>query len=1077
MKKINPIRFHNFLCNVLIVLGLLILFISFVSATDYTPPYSELTADYYYEGSYYLQEMAANYDGSDWRGLNNNTIVNGENACTHSGWGAVTGCVGIDYSVCSSPSGFCLDFPTGNLIGIEHILASSEGAMEGTLFATVKFTQLGTGLFHLLRAETGEPDIYLSVNPNGAFGYDVNNCDLNEIRPDTTGTYYLLVNWTSPTTATTYVANDSNTNYVSCHTFIELDAWVYWRTQNSGTTDWGVQFLELGATTLERITVAAPPPGVPATPSIVVPSPANNANNNTNVTLNVSHSTPSNDVRYYLYFGDTSSLTEGHLIYDNVTRNGSEYSEWTTNVSDGIYYWKFRVQNITDGTFSSNTTQRTWTLDTVTPTITRLSGNNWKTNNLTIISSYINDTLVINISFFDLNLAGGQTLINITNSTDESMFFILNTSITGTTANYSRTVNVSTWAVGNYTIKLAVADSHTDLEWGGGVEVHKGLDYFRYTTPEGNIITIESDTFPLTRRTTKLKDRYDFKFNYLFQKDTYKFRIISYNKIDYLEDSKATSGPHFVIWGNNLEGNWIDFENPNLNEKDYKVTKIDDYIYEIEVTANDLKSFTFNSIGGLNKAEEHYKLRIGAVLDVWVYDEENYPRQINTTVTSGSQSANSTINISGARLVNITREITGLTLASSGYGTEIEEITITSNYHNFSFNMTPVSAAKLYFYDEKSEALITGETFSVYLETTGFSNTYSAATNPYTIIGLINGLYKLKASSTNYPERQYLDLNISNVTTTNLNIYLINNTLGSEITFNIVDEGLNPLKDVRAIFAKIINGSSTVIAEENSDFAGQVVLTLDEDSQYTINFSKASYEDQTITLEPKNAEYVIKMISTIGKYNQSVYEGIRYKFEPSNTVLNNGTRYNFTFTLNSSVWTVTNCTLKLKNGSILLNETSNFTSNSCFMRIEQDTLDMTTIISEATYELDSTYEFIVTQQYSIIYTYEGEFSLKNFLDDLSDFAMAGFDDFGRMILALIVIFVITSLAAQKIGFTNPEVLIFIVITQVWFFSSVNWLYLDFAPIPTIVGFDLKKYIIAILITLAGGAFVIEKFTK
>ena len=266
----------------------------------------------------------------------------------------------------------------------------------------------------------------------------------------------------------------------------------------------------------------------------------------------------------------------------------------------------------------------------------------------------------------------------------------------------------------------------------------------------------------------------------------------------------------------------------------------------------------------------------------------------------------------------------------------------------------------------------------------------------------------------------------------------------------------------------------TTIAEEESDFAGQVILVLDENHNYKINFSKTNYEDKTINLEPTDSRYVIELTSTIGAYNQSVYEGITYEFSPSNIVLNNNTLYNFTFTLNSSIWDVTNCTLRLYNGtSILLNETSSSSSNSCFISTEQSTFDMTNITSEAIYELNSEFEFTVIQQYKVIYTYEGDFSLKNFLDDLSNFGMAGFDDFGRMMLALIVIFIITALAAQRIGFTNPEVLIFLVIAQVWLFSTVNWLYLSF--VPDITG--LRKYFIAILITLAGGAFVIEKFTK
>jgi len=378
------------------------------------------------------------------------------------------------------------------------------------------------------------------------------------------------------------------------------------------------------------------------------------------------------------------------------------------------------------------------------------------------------------------------------------------------------------------------------------------------------------------------------------------------------------------------------------------------------------------------------------------------------------------------------------------------------------------------FKNEMDDTIIEGETFSIYLETTGFSQLYTNS-NPFKVNLTTTGTYNAKVSSTNYPSREYVIevLEAEN----DLILYFINSTDSDEITFNIVSsEGLAPLEDVFAVFTRLIGGTWTAIAEEYSDYAGQVKLDLDSNYEYTINFSKTNYETQIISLEPTESEYLIQMVSTIGAYNQSVHEGIRYRFEPSDTVLNNNTKYNFTFTLNSTVWGVTGCALYLKNGSILLDSTSSYTSSSCFLRIEQDTFNMTTITSEVVYQIGSTYNFTVSQQYSVIYTYEGDFSLKNFLDDLTDFSMAGFDSFGRMMLVLIVIFVITALVAQKISFTNPEVLTFLVIAQVWFFSYVNWLSLDFTPIPTIIGFDLKKYIIAILISLAGGAFVMRKFT-
>ena len=806
-------------------------------------------------------------------------------------------------------------------------------------------------------------------------------------------------------------------------------------------------------------------------PTIIAPSPADNSNNNTNVTLNVSHTTTQTDVRYYLYFAESTPLDEGDFYIFNETRTGDEYKSFLTNVSDGTYHWKWKVQNITDGIFSGNTTERTLIIDTVSPTITLGGNNNFTTDNLTIISSYTHN-LSINISFFDTHLAGGQTLINITNASGNSIFSILNTSITGTTANYTRVVDLSKVNPQNLTIKLIATDSHTANSI-NDYDVFKGLDYFRYTTEEGNVIKIKSDTFPLTRKTTKLKDRYDFEFNYLFQKDNYKFIIESYNRINYLSNSKYKA--HFVIMAENGEGNWLDFENPNILAKDYTITKIDDYTYEVEIVANGLKSFKFSSLGGLNKREEHYLLRVGAVIDILSYDDDT-GKGINATATLGSQVAHTVANTSSAKLVNVTKETISVVMNASGYGDETKAIEITSRHHNFSLNLTVVSAVKIHFFDERSENRIFAETFTVFLEKTGFAQTFTGITdNPHSILNLDSGIYELKASSSNYAEREYQNLNISNVTTTNINVYLINETLGSRKTFNIVDEALNPLDGVTVVFTKVINGSSTVVAQETSDFAGQVKLDLDSVVEYTINFSRTNFEDKTIKLEPSDTTYIIEMVSTVGKYNQSVHEGIRYSFSPINIVLNNNTNYNFTFILNSTVWPLTNCTLRLKNNSILFSETSSFSSTGCFLRIEMNTDNSTNITSEAIYELNSQFNFTVSQQYSVIITYQGQFSLKSFLDDISNLALAGFDNFGRMMLAFIVIFAIMVFAGREVGFENKEVLFFIFLGLVGFFSFVGWFTLGLDTIPT--GFGLRKYFIFYLMIMVGIGFMINKFNK
>lgn len=810
-------------------------------------------------------------------------------------------------------------------------------------------------------------------------------------------------------------------------------------------------------------------PGAPSTPTIVSPSPADNSHNNTNVTLNVTHSTPSNDVRYYLYFGDSTPLNEGDYQLFNATRDGAEWKNFTTNVSDGTYYWKWKIQNITDGKFSGNTTERTLIIDTNNPTITLNTPNNFSSTNTTILSPLIHN-LSIDLTFFDTYLY--QTLLNITNSTSKSVYSALNTTIGGkNSVNLSRTIDISGWAIGEYTIKAIATDSHTAKEI-NRYGVINGLNYFRYTTDEGNIIVIKSNTIPLSKSTTKLKDRYDFEFNYLLQQDTYTYTIESYNKIEYIQNSDFQA--HFVIITNDGRGNWIDFENPLLSKKDYAVTKIDDYTYRVEIEANGIKNFRFSSLGGLNKVEKHYKLQLGSVINITATDI-NTGKWINATFTIGGQSSTSIENITSARLVNITRDTTQIIINATGYGTEIQPISLTEKYHNLSFSLTPVSTAKVYFYDEKSETLIAGETFSVYLETTGFSETYSAATNPYIISSLDSGLYNLKVSSGNYPERQRFNINVSNTTTTNINLYMVNTTYGAEKTFSVTDlTGINPLQDVFIVFSRVINGTQTKIAEEYTDYAGRIRLYLDEDYQYRINFSKAGYKVLTINLEPIDDNYPIVLESeteTITNHSLGIY----YKFSPIDSVLQNNTKYNFTFQINSSDWSLTNCTLRLKNGTKVLSESSVYTLPSCFLRIEYDTGTMKNITSEAIYEINSAYTTVLSKEYSIIHSYKGQFSFKNFLDDLTDFGMAGFDSFGRIIIALIIIFVITALAAQNLGFTNAESLLPLIWGLVGFFSYIGWFYLDNKSIPDITG--LRKYIIFILVTLIGLAFFIDKFAR
>lgn len=647
---------------------------------------------------------------------------------------------------------------------------------------------------------------------------------------------------------------------------------------NTGTWSKSSRYFNFINITTSETEAAATPP---IAPTFDYPTPDDNAINNTNQTINITH--PGTDIRYWLYVND--------LIYIwNETETGSGYKTFLTNFSDGDYTYKASVQNITNGLFSTNIS-RTLEIDTINPTITFTGNNTWKTDNSTIISGYISD-IGINVSFFDINLY--RTLINISNSSGHTKYSKLNSSLSGaTTANYTLNMDLSTWEVGNYTMRFLATDSHT-LNSIQEYDVDSGFDYFRYKTTEGNVIKIESDSLSLTKKTTKLEDRYTFEFGYLTSKETFKFMISSYNKIDYLPDSGFPA--HFVIMSSDGKGNWLDFG--GINKGDISVTKIDEYTYEVEITSNGKSSFKFNSLGGLNLNEKHYQLRVGAVVDTWVFEELNNT-EINATVTIGSQSANTTADSSAATLVNITKEEKQIIISSPGYAQQTNNLSVTSNYHNLTYNLTTVKAVKIYFYDESTHDLILNQSFNIYMDNGTSSSEHTSSSNPYTITGLSTGSYELRVSSTVYDPRWYSNIPILDNQTTSIDVYLLNSTISSETTFSIVDrDTAASLADVLILMYKQINGSWTTIESKYSDVTGELKIYYQENIKYYFNLSKNGYLDNTFFLNPiLFDEYTLKMSPSVVINVSQDYDRLLIYYTPK--IFYDGHDNNFSFLIES----------------------------------------------------------------------------------------------------------------------------------------------------------------------------------
>ncbi len=724
--------------------------------------------------------------------------------------------------------------------------------------------------------------------------------------------------WCSPTTANVCSLNNSiasnNPNINTTIMFnLSLDgsrtAWVYIDDIPCHSIDAfnGIDFLRIIEESTVRTTQISnirfcttdicpeeevAPAGLPATPIYELPTPISSTVNSTNVSLNVSHSTLANDVTYYLYFGNTSTLTEENLYLNNVSRTAEEYSNFTTNVSDGLYFYKWNVQNITDGAFSLNTTQRNWTLDTVTPTITINPNNAFNTLNLSSHNQYLG-FMFLNITFNDETGLFGA-LINVTQN-GVSYFNYTNTSLNNTLShNFTRNISTVVWPDGVFNINITVADGHTSRLI-KDYDISKFLSRITFDTDEGNKIDIIGSG-AISTEYNRRRDRYEFAFNYLTKKTKRKFTVRCDKELFYISNSRYKG--HFVCW-NNKGGNWIDFE--GIGE-DYTLEKISDKEYDITFRNLPLSNkVSVRSIGGLNIVTENYQWFKGSTTNIF-----------NSPATSGSEQQfqmNVTLDFDLVKNINASftynntlRTVTRTDSASSilfDSTFTVPDVNQTLNLSWF-FNVTQRNDAMYSFsvnssqelissqvnltvFDEENQSLIT-EDLTIFF-TGPTSKQVNTSSGSLSVGDLEVGGYFIQAESENYPRRGVF-FNVTNASS-NVNLYLVRDITGNDfIDYIVQDDGRNRLNNVRLTFQKNINNSFVTVAQIETDFAGQARIFQDQQNEYRIVMSLAGFATQTIDLIPLLTTYTLTLSALAEQLFQTIYEGIRYTISPADRVLN-----------------------------------------------------------------------------------------------------------------------------------------------------------------------------------------------
>jgi len=585
--------------------------------------------------------------------------------------------------------------------------------------------------------------------------------------------------------------------------------------------------------------------------------------------------------------------------------------------------------------------------------------------------------------------------------------------------------------------------------------------------------------------------------------------VLSSQKIDILGNTDKYSG-WLVIPALNK---WVDFNTKDRKNIKYEITRIDDRLILVKVKGIKDDIFTFNSVGDLNCIKETYTYYL--YNHSVVYDTPaiaNTPTNLKLIInledlkvnTTGFLNYNSTLysvdNVSSATQINYTINITpqqytnvsnylffywDYTLNNQRYNTSIYTQEINSIFLTRWGNLSNASVINFTIYNEVSNTVISGNidgTFN-YLEGTvdfdveGETN-FSLAIYPEG--ATTSGNYTIYYSAAGHPERRYNEpLAVYSNNTQIVKLYLLNTSLGGYATFRIQDIYQNPLTEVTGKMEKVIDGSLVTVEQQSSDGSGLMTFFVNPDDDYTFTFSKTGYTSYSATIRPITTEiYTITLEQEGAEVIPPYSAEVKYFFTPTNTVLNNGTKYNFTFNLTSEYWDIEDCTLYIKNTTNTLNSSSDsFTNNNCLITIEYDVGKQTTIISEAKYTLNSIVN-TVSIQYTVQYTYKGEFSLMNFIDDIKAFSSAGFDDFTRSIIVFIVIFGIVAYASsQMAGLREPETLIILAWALVMVFSYLGLLTLSYASIPDIAPLGrewLQQYIISILFSLGAGSYIIRR---
>lgn len=429
---------------------------------------------------------------------------------------------------------------------------------------------------------------------------------------------------------------------------------------------------------------------------------------------------------------------------------------------------------------------------------------------------------------------------------------------------------------------------------------------------------------------------------------------------------------------------------------------------------------------------------------------------------------------------------------NSTQGASIEYFNLLANWSYDITNNTntyQTKAINFSYLDESTETAITVNTTVEINGTIDGSNytifTFSEKNKKSTQIFInpkyseITANYQVQSDNDpTYPERRFTVTSTTlNDNLQEVNFYLLKLSTGIYVRFRTIDNNDNPIVGATARMRKTIDGQLVTIESDITDGSGLVTFFADPNTDYTFDFSKTGFGTVTTVIRPTSSEiYNIVMggSSPGTAINYSYYTGLKYDFSPDGIVLNNDTRYNFTFNITSSYWNITDCYIEIKDENFtgITSDQGTFSSTLCQANVNYTTTNLSILRVLGLVEINEIVNLTFDPAYRVQETYQGEASLKTFLDDLKGFQGAGFSTFTLMTIAFLIIIVATGAISAFAGIQNIDGVIILFVSLVWLFSYIGWLTFNYPTVPSFFG--LQQYLIAYVLSLMGGAFIIQR---